>query len=915
MIKPLAFGTLLLATTQLIAPAALAQAVEGQAQTPPAPPADSADAPAAQDAPQEEVEVSAPGYDPSAGEEIVVTGRNIPNSIRATPQVLSVLSAEDIARTGEGDVAAALTRVTGLSVVGNGFVFVRGLGDRYSSSMLNGSPLPSPEPLRRAVPLDVFPTSIVGSALIQKSYSVNYPAEFGGGVINLTTRAVPEESFLQVGGSATFDTESTSEFGYVYDGGGKDWIGYDDGTRRVPAFIKEIGAGGTQVPTDQVAQLTNAQTTLLQSNYHLPVNWSGELSLGHSFDLGGTRLGIIASGGASNTFRTRETMQQDTNNPDGNLRSDYDTVLTDNRILVNGLLGLGAEFGDHKVRATTVYIHDTLKQGRLSDATLYPNATTERLIQNTNWFERQLFEVQGVGEFKFGDLKLDIRGAYAKSERNAPYERSFSYLLDPTTGAYFNDLSASQSYARVAFSELDENLYSGQADLSYRLDVGRPVTLSAGYYYSDTDRVSTRYNFEYRTDSGAPLPVPFRYLRPDHLLSDEVLFPSAEVLGALGNNGWCLTPADGCIVLNNISGFSGASRYDAKLRINAGYVQAEGELIDGLRATIGVRYEDAEQSVVTPDPDFPGSTLHNSYWLPAATLTWNFAADQQLRLHASKTLARPQFRELAPQFYRDFESDRQFIGNPNLVDTELWNFEGRYEWFFGRNERFTVAAFYKKLDNPIEQVSYFQGEDPISTTFSYAPSAKLYGVEAEVQKYIPLDFITGFETRRLLLIGNYTYTQSQIDADDTCVPDYPGASGVAPCGPGFIQASSFFRDEAPLTGQSDHLVNVQIGIEDTESLSQLTLLFNYASKRVTARGSTTAPGVFLPDVVEDPGIRIDLVARQGFEVLNTEFELKFEARNLTKTRYMEYQQFEDHKVYINRYDLGRTFSVGLSAKF
>ncbi|WP_198001532.1 TonB-dependent receptor plug domain-containing protein, partial [Escherichia coli] len=140
---------------------------------------------------EEPVEISAPGVDSSASNEIVVVGRNIPNTIRATPQIVSVLSAADIARTGEGDIAGALSRVTGLSVVGGGFVYVRGLGDRYSSSLLNGSPLPSPEPLRRSVPLDIFPTTIVGSALVQKTYSVNYPGEFGGGVINLTTKAIP----------------------------------------------------------------------------------------------------------------------------------------------------------------------------------------------------------------------------------------------------------------------------------------------------------------------------------------------------------------------------------------------------------------------------------------------------------------------------------------------------------------------------------------------------------------------------------------------------------------------------------------------------------------------------------------------------------------------------------------------------
>jgi len=186
-----AYATLLFLTTQLVSPAVLAQTAGDAAPAPASPPQTSnpADSVGTTDPQSDQAtpEVSAPGIDPLAGEEIVVVGRNIPNVVRATPQIVSVLSTADIARTGEGDIAGALTRVTGLSVVGGGFVYVRGLGDRYSSSLLNGSPLPSPEPLRRSVPLDIFPTAIVGSALVQKTYSVNYPGEFGGGVINLTT--------------------------------------------------------------------------------------------------------------------------------------------------------------------------------------------------------------------------------------------------------------------------------------------------------------------------------------------------------------------------------------------------------------------------------------------------------------------------------------------------------------------------------------------------------------------------------------------------------------------------------------------------------------------------------------------------------------------------------------------------------
>ncbi len=207
----------------------------------------------------------------------------------------------------------------------------------------------------------------------------------------------------------------------------------------------------------------------------------------------------------------------------------------------------------------------------------------------------------------------------------------------------------------------------------------------------------------------------------------------------------------------------------------------------------------------------------------------------------------------------------------------------------------------------------------LQTGFTNLPKATLYGGEFEVQKYFPLDFIDGgfFATRRALVLVNYTYTKSQITADDSCVPNVLGQR-VEPCtAAGFGPASKQFRDGAPLTGQSDHLVNVQLGLEDTATLSQVTLLFNYASDRVTNRGPSNLSGVgFQPDIIERPGIRLDLVGRQGFEIAGAKLELKAEARNLTGTRFTESQTFDGgNTVYINRYDLGRIFSLGITAAF
>ncbi|MFV1919952.1 TonB-dependent receptor [Sphingomonas sp. MJ1 (PH-R8)] len=885
--------------TTLLASTAWALPVQAQTTTTPAtPPAGTTVSPDAGAPAEPEVDVSTPGAD--MGGEIVVVGRNIPDAVRATPQVVNVLSTADIARTGEGDIAGALQRVTGLSVVGNGFVYVRGLGDRYSSSLLNGSPLPSPEPLRRVVPLDIFPTNVIASALVQKSYSVNYPGEFGGGVVNLTTRAVPEETFLQIGGSLSADTVTTSELGYVYDGGRYDWTGFDSGERDVPGFVNGAGADGTSLTPAQLTQMSNAPTTLLQENAQLPANYSAEMSFGTAKDVGATRIGVIAAAGFSNTWRTRDAVQQVTDSPDAILLRDFHTVLTDNRAILSGLLGLGAEFGENRIRFTNLYVHDTLKQGRLSRGSTanigtLPNGIDPFITQNTNWFERQLIDSQLVGEFKLGDVSLDLRGAYANTQRNAPYERAFTYQYNEGLERYTNNLSGLQS-ASVAFSELDEDLWSGQANVSWKVPAAREIILSAGYAYNDTDRDSTRYTFQYSAANNGALDPVISQLRPDYLLSDYTVL----------TNG---------IYLRNTSTGQGAAAYSASLRVHAGYAQAEAEVLDGLRGTLGVRYEDAVEEVL-PSGGAAGTRLANDYWLPAATITWNFAEDMQLRLHASKTLARPQFRELAPQLYQDFESDRLFFGNVFLKDSQLYNGEARFEWYFARDQRLSLAGFYKKIDDPIEAVAFFPaGTDTLQTGFANAPSARLFGGEVEFQKYLPLASLGGdfFATRRLVLIANYTYTDSKIKADDSLIAS-PLQSGTEPV---LRPANVLFQDGAPLVGQSDHLVNLQFGIEDTERLSQLTVLFNYASDRVTNRGPVGGGGgVRLPDLVERPGIRLDVVGRQGIVVAGKTIELKAEARNLTGTRYRESQTFsEGQRVDINSYRLGRIFSLGASITF
>jgi len=889
----------LLATTSLVVIAAPSIAQEPQ-PSPPAPPVEE------EVLDEVEVDVSAPGAGGLEGDEIVVVGRRIPNIIRATPSVVSVLSAADLARTGEGDIAGALARVTGLSVVGGKYVYVRGLGERYSLALLNGLPIPSPEPLKRVVPLDLFPTDILASTLVQKSFSVNFPGEFGGGVINLTTLAVPEESFLNVSGSIGGDTVTSGQLGYTYFGSPSDWTGFDNGTRSLPApFRAALRSGnlvtvGPDFTLDEMktitASLNNERTNLIQRNSNIPANMSLGVTGGTAWDLGEDRLGIILAASWSNSWLTRGGERQSTQSvgevdgqpglvPD----QDFRFLSTENRILVNALAGVGYEFAEHKIRFTNIFIRDSLKQARIEEGiderNLAPDVRINRGV--TNWFERQLFSSSLVGEFQFDDWKLDLRGTYAKSSRDAPYERSNDYVFSEEFGDFVNNLRGGGTGSSVAFSTLDDEIWAGAIDVGYRLPTERPVTLSAGYGYSDNRREAVRREFRYLPEE--ELPVGVTQQRPDFLLSP-----------------FNIQTYD--ITLREQSGAVGVAAYEAGLQIHGAYGQVEAELADGLRIAGGVRYENGRQFVSIIDlfglaEDNLSTRLNNDYWLPAATITWNFAEDMQLRFSASKTIARPQFRELAPQPYTDTDNDRTSFGNEFLVDSELLNLEARYEWYLGRDERLQAGAFYKKIDRPIEVIAFSTGTS-IFTSFANAPEAELWGLEVEGQKYFDLADEGMFANRRLFLNGNYTYTQSQVKVRDGDTTIAPGSGGEA------SPATLFFRDGQPLTGQSDHLVNVQLGFQHADRLSEQTLLLNYASKRVSQRG----PGA-TPDYVERPGFQLDFVAREEIMLGRRPMELKLEVRNILQTEFRESQELNGTEVLINRYDRGTSVTLGLTAKF
>ncbi len=838
--------------------------------------------------------------EPSTVDEIVVLGRYIPEPNRESSEVAAFLTSEDLERTGDSNAAAALTRVTGLSIVEGRFIYVRGLGERYSSALLNGSPLPSPEPLQRVVPLDLFPSSILDGVTVQKTYSANFPGEFGGGVIDLHTIDAPADPFFTMKLSLGGNTESTGQENLIYYGSRTDFTGFDDDTREVPGLIGIAFDSGQQInranfTAEQLQamghSLVNAPLRLLQRE-KTPIDGGLELAGGFSQDTGLGTLGIIAVAGYDNSWRAREGVQEE-----GQFQGDelvpvstYAVQSNQNDIRLNFLGGLSLSTDDHEVKWTNLYVRNTTKEAR---STAGPDFDAGGgVIRNdyTEWFVRQLFTSQLAGEHHFMDglLEIDWRAAYAKTSRDAPYESRFQYGVD-ADGNFIHNVQGNL----ISFSELDDDIVSGGADIAYTVPLSnaREVVFSAGVSSFDNNRDAVRHDLQFEAVNG--LTEEQRQSRIDYLFSDYNINPST-------------------LQLREIAGINGASAYDAELQVNAAYVMADAELIPLVRTTVGVRFEDGQQSV-TPRDLFGGSTpyqpteIDEQYWLPSFTGTWNFAEDQQLRVGVSKTIGRPQFRELAPQAYTDPESDRIFIGNPYLVDTEILNLDARYEWYFARQQFVTAGVFYKNLDKPVEAVIVDVGNQR-QQSFLNAPEATIYGAEFEVKKYFEFPDQNAFvSNKRWLVQANYTWSDSEVTVgDDDTVLTLGGAGTPEP-------ANFFIQDGSRLQGQSEHVANLQLGWEDDTARSQATFIVNYVSERITARGAGTGASRE-PDYVQEPGVFLDFVYRKDFSVMDRDLGFALELRNLLGTDFDEYQEL-GNKIRINNYELGQSASVSLTARF
>ena len=784
------------------------------------------------------------------------------------------LGSQEMKKNADSDAAQAMSRVTGMSVVDNQYVFVRGLGERYSNTTLAGSTLPTTEPDKKVVPLDLFPAGLLDSVQVSKSYSPDRSAEFAGGLVQIQPLKFPSRAVLDFSYGLNAYTNATGKSIPLSAIGNRDWLGFDDGVRALPAGIpsNKIVRQGIYTPDVGYTEAQMATFGRLLGNQWRPTSTDGApgQNWGAVFGNRFGKVGIVAS--VTHSYKENFQDEQRAFYRIGDSADDLEAVSNyriqtgTQKAQLGGVANLAYQFNsNHRVAFENFYSHSGRDEGRVFEG---PNTENNFYYYNNRlqYIEEGLISTALAGDHflrGLGNSRVDWRVNWARANRDEPDLRETLYqapfragTLEPnlTTPAVLAD--ESQSGFRL-FNKLDDETIDAALNWSTFSSAGsRPTQYKLGVSYVDRTRdfQSRRFRFIPVVLSKSDPPV----LQFNPTLQPEELFTTDNIGRAFRFNEET-RPVDA---------------YDGAQTTASAYAMVDIAFSARTRLNGGARLERFEQTVNTFDPfglfvRTISATNKNTDVFPAINLVQSFTSNQNLRLSYSTTVNRPEFRELAAFEFTDVVGSRATRGNPELKRALIQNVDARWELVPGGRSIFATSVFYKRFDSPIERIVIASAQ-PI-TTFQNADSARNFGVEVEAA----YDFGGG-----VFINANYTFVDSKISLLEE-------------------QRSVQTSLERPLAGQSKNLFNVT-GEWAMKGFAARVLL-NYAGDRISDVGSNQAP-----DVIEQGRETVDLVITQRVG----RFNFRISGENLTDSGYLFTQGTEDQRVF----KLGRTigFSVGVN---
>lgn len=794
---------------------------------------------------------------------VTATAEAMLSERKLAAQVSDSISNEEMKKSTASDAARALEKVTGVSVVEGGYVYVRGLGERYSATMLNNAMVPTTEAERRVVPLDLFPAAMIDNIRILKTYTPDLPGEFSGGLVQMTTVEFPAQKTFQVSMTMGFNDRTTFQRFASYPGGSLDQFGFDDGSRAIPSAIPtnrrvSIGSDSRQQLADYAKAFSN--------NWQPVFSDSVRPSQTYSVVGGGTfgRFGVVGA----LTFTNKPQFQQEQQTYYRRLGlggtiapySDYpDFRQYDQMARLGGVLNAAFRItNNHKLLFRNTLTRDSDKEARQFSGTDNNQGgviSSERL----RWVERRLFSTGLEGDHalpKLRDLLLKWQLTYSQSGRDEPDLREVLRSQQPDGRfAFLNSGGSGQRF----FDQFTDKIYEPQAEISQPFFKGKLSGIwKVGFRATIRNRDFDARRFRFQLQNPQQVDV---YAASNDLFGPANLRPGAFELREESR---------------------GTDRYTADMKIYGGYGMVDFGIGPRWRFVTGVRVEDADINVITRDPFQPGTpfiaSLVNRDPLPSFNAIYSLTPRQNLRFTYSQTVSRPDFRELSPFEFTNVQGGFNVAGNPNLKRAKINNFDARWEWFQGGNQLIAASFFVKDFTDPIE--STVQPTTDLRSSFLNAKGAVNRGVELEMRKGL------GALHPRLRDFGvqaNFTFVDSQVS--------------IRPEDQGILTSLN-----RPLAGQSRYIYNLITEWTKPKLRSQARFYVNSVSRRLSDVGA-----IGLPDIYQERNVFLDFVYQYAL-VESGRASIRFNAENLGDNRY----RWTQAGLPTRQYQTGRTYTVGLT---
>ena len=859
--------------------------------------------------------------------------------------VMDMIGQDFISRLGAANAGDAMKRMVGTSVQDGKYVAVRGMPDRYVNTLLNGGRLPSTDPDKRAINVDLFPGSILESINTYKTFTPDQPGDFTGGSVDIRTRTFPDKPSFGTGVTVEYNSQATLNPNFLtYNGGGTGLFGGKSNGRLIPQSVINTptpvpGSLNFNQPSQTERKLQEAETVnnamrqmspvVGLTNKTPPPNMSLNLQGGDSIELGQyEKVGVIGAFSYRNKYSYIPTGTRGdlflnnvakTNEPAKFVGTNqiFQQQQGKQEVLWGGLTGLSGQWDkDHKASINVMYNlgADDYATQRTQPGTDKSQVTEYQQIIDSG--QRSLAYLQLIGEDTFEEarnFKINWNGGLGQSQLSEPDARQFSYGLTSdgkyipagkgTTSPDSFDDKTLQRFQK----ELTENSYYGIVDFTIPMleEKERTDAFKTGYYqdYSQRDYTQSSFNYPYGYYAAGTTNSYATYTPTDGGTWADV-FLSPDRSGLVNPTGLDDNYMMSYTLFNQANGQDNpGTEYTAMQGVTASYLMADFKLFPQLTLVGGTRFENTNIKIYGATnlparyfPDFNGtSKIQQLDLLPAAAATFNLTEGVNLRFAWSQTLARPSFKEMGPVISKNFTDDTYFLGNPALQLSKANNYDFRAEWFPRSGEVIAVSLFYKDLTKPMEQVSFYddQAETPFYK-YVNAQTGIVKGLEFEARKR--LDQLSS-TLRQFSIFCNYTYIASSVPING--------------------QAAAFTTQTSrPLQGQPEYIINAGLNYDNDEYKFYAGLYYNVTGPFLYAAGSPfVVEGrvqTFFPDIYQQPAPSLDFNLTQG---ITDNWRLTFRGKNLLNPWINQTQTVSGEEFTFNSYTKGWDLSLTAAYSF